>query len=196
MLKWLCILLLGVAPAVFGQRAELDGLVAESRRLRERDFATVTRPDWTHLKHLLRDWIESRLSPDLPALDREDRGLEARLTAELERAGVFEPEKPGADVGYVSSVKLTRPADYSDALVVEAGIRVPCGSDVSIYLYRFLADSWARVLEADGNADWGNQVQETRFSPPDNFGSRVFRPPGTAYSAGLFGMCWTTVYFA
>jgi len=174
--KWLCIFLLGIAPVVVGQPAELDRLVAESERLRGReDFGKLTRPDWTNLQHALRDRIELRLPANLPALDREYQGLEAQLTAQLRKAGVLAPDKPSAESGYVSFVKLSRPPEDPGALlVVEAGVTVPCGSDVSIYLYRFRADSWIRLLEADGNSDWGNQVQETRFSQPDNFGSRVF----------------------
>jgi hypothetical protein len=132
MAKWSCIFLLGVAPVVFGQQAELDRLVAESTRLRAMTpageypwdhFGKVRRPEWTNLKHLLRDWIESRLPANLPALDREYRGLEAQLKAELERAGVLEPEKPAARAGYVSSVKLSRAADYPGALLVRLALR-------------------------------------------------------------------------
>jgi hypothetical protein len=175
MLKWLCILLLGVAPAVFGQRTELDGLLAESRRLRERDDgAKVTRPDWINLKHALRDWIESRLPANLPALDREYRGLEAQLTAELQRAGAFETEKPSAEAGYVGLVRLSRPPEYPGALVVEASVTVPCGSDASIYVYRFTASARSRLLEADGARENGDGLSDIRFSAPDNSGSGLF----------------------
>lgn len=173
--QWWRIFLLGVAPVVFGQQIELDRLVTESVRLRELTPAVkVERPDWTNLKHLLRDWIESRLPANLPALDQGYQGLEAQLTAELRRASVLEPEKPSAEAGYVASVKLSRPAEYPGALLVEAGVTVPCGFDVSIYLYHFTADSGSSLLEADGNHDWGNEVAETRFSGPDTLGGHVF----------------------
>jgi hypothetical protein len=182
MAKWWCIFLLGFAPVVFGQQTELDRLVAESVRLRDLTPAgkylqdhigKVTCPDWNNLKHLLRDWIESRLPANLAVLDREYRGLEAQLTAELWRAGVLEPEKPSAEAGYVE-LNFSRPTGYPGALMVEASVTVPCGADDSIYLYHFTADSWSRVLEADGNSVWGNGVAETRFSGPDTLGRHVF----------------------
>ncbi|MGA2740431.1 MAG: hypothetical protein ABSG65_23715 [Bryobacteraceae bacterium] len=183
MAKWWCLFLLGVAPVVFGQQTELDRLVAESIRLRELTpvgqysqdpFGKVTRPDWTNLKHFLRDWIESRLPANLAALDREYQGLGAQLTAELWRAGLTEPEKPSAEAGYVSSVNLSRPMEYPGVLMVEAGVTVPCGFDVSIYIYHYKTDSRIRLLEADGNGKWGNQVAETLFSAPDTLGRRAF----------------------
>jgi hypothetical protein len=177
-----CIFLLGVAPVVFGHQTELDRLVAESARLRkltpagqyrQDHFGKVTRRDWTNLKRLLRDWIESRLPEDLPAFDRAYPGLESQLTAELRRPGVTEPKDPAAEAGYVSWVKLSHPAEYADELMVEAGVTVPCGFDVSIYLYRFKTNSRIRLLEADGDSKWGSQVVEARFSVPDKLGRHV-----------------------
>jgi hypothetical protein len=178
MARWWYLFLFGVAPVVSGQQHELDRLVTESVRLRELTdrqdhFGEVTRSDWTNLKHLLRDWIESRLPADLPAFDRVYQGLESQLTAELRRAGVAEPRERAAEADYVPSVKLSRPAEYADELMVQAGITVPCGLDVSIYLYHFKTNSWIRLLEADGDSKWGSQVVETRFSSPDKLGRHV-----------------------
>jgi hypothetical protein len=172
-LRW-WILLLSVAPVLFGQQTELDRLVAESARLRERAHAApITRPDWSNLQHLLRNWIESRLPANLPALDREYQGLEAQLTAELWKVGVLARNWPGADAGYVSAVKLSRPAD-SDVLAVQAGVTVGCGPDESIFLYRFKGGSWSRLLEANGTHEWGSSVAETLFSGLDRLGGRLF----------------------
>jgi hypothetical protein len=176
MAKWWCILLLSVAPVVFGQQPELNRLVAESMRLREQfrqDPGKVTRPDWAKLKHLLCDWIESRLPANLPSLDREYQGLESQLTAELWKAVVLEPDRASARAGYVSSVKLSRPAEYPETLLVEAGITVSCGFDVSLYLYRFKANSRSRLLEADGARENGDELSDIRFSAPDKSGSRL-----------------------
>jgi hypothetical protein len=173
--RWWCILLLGVAPALCGQQTELDRLVAESARLRERArTARFTRPEWTNLKHLVRDWIESRLPANLPALDREYQGLEAQLRAELWKAAVLAREWPGADAGYVSAVKLSRPTEYPDVLAVRAGVTVGCGADESILLYRFKGGSRTRLLEADGTHEWGSSVAETHFSSSDRLGRHLF----------------------
>jgi hypothetical protein len=193
MAKWSCIFLLGVAPVVFGQQAELDRLVAESMRLRELTstaenrqdhFVKVERPDWTNLKHLLRDWIESRLPANLQALDEQYQGLEAELRTGLLRAAVLEPDKPAAEAGYVSSVKLLRPAEFPGALVVEAGFTVPCGSDASVYVYRFTANARSRLLEEDGARENGDEVSDIRFSTPDNSGSSLLYASWFAVQCG------------
>lgn len=174
----------GCRPALFGQSAELDRLVAESARIRSLTptqkyaghdtFGSVKRPDWTGLKNLLRDWIESRLPANATELDAEFPSLEARLTADLQRAGLLEPEKATADAGYIASLKLSRAAEYPGGLMVQAGITVPCGSDGSIYLYHFTTATRARVLDASGAREWGNNLLETRLTAPDSSGSRVF----------------------
>lgn len=183
MSKW-CILLLCAAPTVFGQ-TELDRLVAESVRLRDLTpageysqdhFAKVTRSDWMNLEHALRDWVESRLPANTPALDRNYPGLETQMTAELLRAGVLEPKKLNAEAGYISSVKLSRPTEYPGALLVATAITVPCGADSSIYIYRFTTGGRSRILETDGNSEYqyGTGLSDTLFSTPDRSGGRLF----------------------
>lgn len=97
--KWCCwVFLLLWKPALFGQQPELKRLVAESQRLRALtpesaeselpDFGKFTRPSWSGLKGWLRDWIESRLPRNSTELDAAFPGLEARLRAELARAGL------------------------------------------------------------------------------------------------------------
>ncbi len=93
--------------------------------------------DRTKQKEALRDWIESRLPVNLRELDASLGSLEARLDSELERAGVAEPEGSDVGAGYVSSVELLRTAEFPGALVVRAGVSVRCGSDESVYVYRF-----------------------------------------------------------
>jgi hypothetical protein len=74
--------------------------------------------------------IESRLPANLSTLETASSSLEAQLTAELWRAGMFQPEKPGSAVGYISSLSVQRPAEYPNVVIVQSGISVPCGSDV------------------------------------------------------------------
>jgi hypothetical protein len=161
------VLLVAAAPVVFGQDA-LSHLVAESVPLRS--SADI---DWTQQKSALRDWIESRLPSNVAQLNADFSILETRLNAELRQAGLAEPEDPNVGFGYVSRLKLTRPAEYPEALVVQAGVSAGCGNDESVYIYRF-SQKRVRLLEAHGNGKWGSGIFETRFSGPDAAGSRVF----------------------
>lgn len=165
---WCMLLLVAAAPFLSGQD-ELNRLVAESVPLRG-----STDIDWTKQKDALRDWIESRLPDNIAQLKPDFSNLETRLNAELRQAGLAEPDTP-ADLGfgYVSKLRLTRPAEYPEALVAQAGVSVGCGNDESTYVYRF-SQKRDRLLEAHGNGKWGNGIFETRFSGPDAAGSRVF----------------------
>jgi hypothetical protein len=161
------LLLLAAAPVMFGQDA-LNHLVAESVLLR--GSADI---DWTRQKSALRDWIESRLPSNVAQLNADFSNLETRLNAELQQAGLAEPEDPNVRFGYVSRLRLTRPVLYPEALVVEAGVSVGCGHDESVYVYHF-SQKRVRLLETHGNGKWGNGIFEIQFSGPDAAGSRVF----------------------
>jgi hypothetical protein len=177
---WWPVLLLAAVPSLFGQD-ELSHLVAESVILRASAAASQDpdKPDssprdlWTRQKNALRDWIESRLPANIAALDANFSNLEARLGAELDRAGLTEPEGTEAGTGYVSKLELSRPAEFPDALIVRAGISVECGADDSVYVYRF-SDKRTRLIEAQGTEKWGISVVETLSSAPDVSGSRIF----------------------
>lgn len=179
MTKLRCFGILIAAPLVLlGDQGELASLVSESVRLRGLSpIATphemLTRPDWTELETRLRNWIESRLPANLSALEAAFPTLEAQLTSELWRAGVFQPEKPDAAVGYVSLLKALRPAEYPNVVVVQSGVSAGCGSDVSFYLYHFTSNGRERVLDAKGSNGWGSQVMDARFSAPDPSGNRM-----------------------
>jgi hypothetical protein len=167
---WGCVFLFALTPLLFAQ-GELDRLVAESVRLR----GVPQRPSDDALKSqkkLLRDWLESRLPANLAALDAASPGLEAQLSAELWRAGLLAPENvEGA--GYVSKLKLSRPGEYPGALVVQAGISVPCASDESVYVYHF-SNTRTRLVETHGTGKWDSSVLESLFSNSDAYGNHIF----------------------
>ncbi len=89
------------------------------------------------------------------------------LAADLQHAGLI------GTGGRIDSVKLSRPAEFPDALVVTAGITVPCGVDTSVYVYRFAANGRARLLAADGASKYGNYLDDVMFSNPDASGNRL-----------------------
>jgi hypothetical protein len=191
--KLWCPVFLAMAPFLLGQD-ELNRLVAESVVLRASAAASQDpdKPDssprdlWTRQKNALRDWIESRLPANITALDADFSNLEARLDAELEQAGLTEPEGTEVGTGYVSKLELSRPGGFSDALIVRAGVSVDCGSDESVYVYRF-SDTRARLVEAQGTEKWGMSVVETQLSAPDVSGSRIF-------NASLFAVTCASVW--
>ena len=168
MFKLGCVVLLLAAVQVVLGQDELNRLVAESVPLRA--SADV---DWTKQKNALRDWIESRLPRDIAALDAGFSDLQTRMNAELEQAGLTEPEGTEVGTGYVSKLELSRPAEFPGALVVKAGVSVGCGNDESVYVYSF-AQARSRLLEAHGTGKWGSGIFETLFSGPDAAESRFF----------------------
>ncbi len=180
---WWWLFLAAATPTLFGQSAELDRLVAESARIRAL-IKTDQQVESTDLKNLLRDWIETHLPANATEFDAEFPSLEARLTADLRRAGLLEPEKSTANFGYVDSLKLSRPESYPGGLIVQAGVTVGCGTDVSLYLYHFTATASARVLEANGTHKWGSEFREAQFSSPDSSGSRILYASWYAVQCG------------
>ena len=93
---WWWLFLAAATPTLFGQSAGLDRLVAESARIRAL-IKTDGEEESTDLKSLLRDCIETHLPENGTELDAEFPSLEARLTADLRRAGLWKPEKSTAD---------------------------------------------------------------------------------------------------
>jgi hypothetical protein len=72
-------------------------------------------------------------------VDASFGNLQALLDSELERAGVAEPENSDVGAGYVSKLELLRTAEFPGALIVRAGVSMRCGTDDSVYVYRFCA---------------------------------------------------------
>jgi len=184
---------------MFGLQIELDRLVAESGRLREQfrqDAGKVERSDWANLKHSLRGWIESRLPANLPGLERDYQGLESQFTAELRKADALEADRFSARAGYVSLVKLSRPAEYPEALLVEAGLRshaaaTPRYTSIALRQTRG-AVYWKPMDLTIGGAKLRRPASPSRT----HLAGASFSHPGSASSARLFGTCLITVYFA
>jgi len=172
---WWCFILSSSPFLLWGDQGELDRLVAESTRVRSLtpDFSELTRQDWKGLQTSFRSWLESRLPNDAPALDVMFPKLEGQLKAELRSHDLLQPDKPEGAVGYVSALKLIQPSEYRNAVIVQAGISVPCGSDDSWYLYHFTLNGKQRILEANGSSKHGNEFVDSQFSSLDRFGNRL-----------------------
>jgi hypothetical protein len=179
--SWLALLF--ATRVLLAQTAPLERLAAESTQLRA--FSPIAKADdpsfpdefkrnkWTPVETALRDWIESRLPANRTELDRALPQLNSQLTADLWRAGLFEPEKPVAFAGYVSDLTISRPAEDANLLIVRTAMTVPCGADDSFYLYRYSSAGWTRLLESANTGDIGNYLLDLQVSLPGSSGSRL-----------------------
>ena len=112
-------------------------------------------PQFTRVKHLLRDWVESRLSGLAPTA--QPNGLQAQLNAELKKAGLICeydangtsevpcPELGGA--GFLGGIRLT---EQNEILIVITGLSVQnCGFDESAYAYKWSDNAWQRFWKSE-----------------------------------------------
>ena len=110
-------------------------------------------PQFTTLKHQLRDWVESRLV-DFPqrgseaALAQELNAvlLKAELTCSTNRGGPAEYCSSESFVGYLETLRVTRQQEF---LIVETGMGIICGYDESAYLYRWNGSKWQRLWSSE-----------------------------------------------
>lgn len=110
-------------------------------------------PQFTTLKHQLRDWVESRLV-DFPqrgseiALAQELNAvlLKAELTCSTNRGGPAEYCSSESFVGYLGTLRVTRQQDF---LIVETSVGIICGYDESAYLYSWNGSKWQRLWSSE-----------------------------------------------
>ena len=111
-------------------------------------------PQLTVAKHLLRDWVESRL-PALPQ-SGDEGALERKLNAELRDAKLFcgegtadgQPCPDGTSVGYLNDLKFRRSGNF---LILQTSAGIECGADESAYLYSWSGEGWRRVWQTEQN---------------------------------------------
>jgi len=152
-------MLLACGLPAAGQTPPLDALRALLIPAREHPLEHVeTRgatPDLTLVKHHLRVWIESRLTP-LTHPD-EEIVLTSQLNADLKKAGLACSAPPGANevpcpdqslVGFLGEIKLRRSLGF---LAVQTAVGILCGEDESAYLYEWKEDHWWRFWETEQN---------------------------------------------
>jgi hypothetical protein len=111
-------------------------------------------PQLTAAKHLLRDWVESRML----ALSQsgDERVFEWKLNAELREAKLFcgegtsdqQPCPDGTSVGYLNDVEFHRSGNF---LILETSVGIECGADESAYLYSWSGAGWRRVWQTEQN---------------------------------------------
>jgi hypothetical protein len=162
------------ACGLCGQDRALDRVADAADRLRyvpENDPAAA-KPLVARFERYLREWIETQLpkEPDAAA-------LLSSLKLQLDQAGLLSPNGGRPDYGYVGTLDVTRPMANVDALLVIAGVMVPCGTQDSALLYEWTESGPVRTLESHGS----QIIEGVHFSPPDNRGDRLVlimgRPP-------------------
>jgi hypothetical protein len=163
-------------------------------------------PVLTRIKHLLRDWIETRLS----SLEPWDEGgaLSHQLDADLEHAGlamVESPDPSGVEptgqtlVGFLGDVKVRR---SGDVLVVQTGVGIECGFDESAYAYELAANRWRRFWESEQNdytkAKYHPQSLHEVLVSPTNYEPEADKTEHLVLTLGAEPWCssnWHDVYY-
>ncbi len=146
-------LLLSVGLAAFAQtpppaelRTLLEPLRAHPNDNQETRGAT---PVFTRIKHILRDWIESRLS----SLEEWDDGvaLSHQLNTELLKSGLACDDARCPDqslLGYLGDLRIRRSGEL---LVVQTAVGIQCGVDESAYAYEPGQHGWRRFWGSEQN---------------------------------------------
>jgi hypothetical protein len=109
-------------------------------------------PQLTVTKHLLRDWVESRLHA-LPQ-SGDEGALERKLNAELREAKLFcgegtpdqQPCPESTSIGYLHDLKFRRSSSF---LILKTSVGIECGTDESAYLYSWSDEGWRRVWQTE-----------------------------------------------
>jgi hypothetical protein len=180
------LVVLMTAGALLGQETALDRLKREAARMKVDTASTA-------VHSALRDWIESRL-PQTGGTADEFRKLEAAMRGELKEAGLNIPDPlanalPDLGFGSVGFELKWQP----EALLAVARVSVGCGTDDTIYAYRFDAGRWARVVEDHPKSKWGNTASEPELSEPDSQGRRLLL---THYVSVQCGSSWMRMAYS
>lgn len=106
-------------------------------------------PKLTAAKHLLRDWVEARLT-GWP--ERGDEGdLQRKLNADLSREGLFCGTQTCPDwtkIGFLDKVTLRRESGF---IILQTAVGIDCGYDDSVYIYAWSPEGWRRVWQNEQN---------------------------------------------
>ena len=204
------VLMFAWGTSVLGQTAPPDSLRALLTQEREHALDHLeTRgasPDLTQVKHTLRGWIESRLTPFRQT--NEEVALAFRLNAELRKSGLSCSDLPESSevrcpeqtlIGFVGDISLRRSGEF---LVVETAVGIDCGNDESAYIYEWRDDRWQRIWESEQNEYTKEKylpqrLQAVLISPTN------YRPGGDKFehlvvTLGTYPRCssnWQPVYY-
>lgn len=116
-------------------------------------------PQLSVAKHLLRDWVEMRLSAMPQPLDEHTAMLQ--LNGELSAAGVFCGECDGGNnIGFVDKIRLLRRSGFL-VLITGVGIQM-CSFDESVYVYDLTKEGWHRVWQNE-QTDYKKEAYKPQY---------------------------------
>jgi hypothetical protein len=177
-------------PRLTEIRAELAHIRAEGSQRSETRGAS---PEFTAVKHQLRDWVESyltQLNSDRNGADeREEAALASRLNAELKQAQVLCDAQDEcikdyqSSLGFVGQVQLEFKQRES-FLILQTSLSIECGFDDSAYLYRWDQGRWKRIWQSEQNTYTKNgytpqDIRAVLVSPSMNEGVPLVMTLGT-----------------
>jgi hypothetical protein len=198
-----CAALLGQTSPLDDLRILLEPMRAHASENLESRGAT---PGLTVVKHRLRDWIESRLTPLTRAdeevvlafqLNQELR--DAKLACDYHAATSVAPCPDQTLVGYIGEIAIHRDGGF---LIVETAVGIQCGTDGSAYIYEWKNERWQRIWETEQN-----DYSEKRYLPqwllavlisPANYEEGADRKQHLVVTLGKNPWCssnWQTVYY-
>jgi hypothetical protein len=150
------------------------GLNDAAQRLRA---TTDPSPESRAAFHLaLLQWVESRL-PET---------TEATIQSELKAAALAAPDDFQGGYGFVDRVKLIRPAEAPDLLIVLAGVTLPCGVEDRVYVYSYEGNTRKNVLRSSGSQQHEESVSDVVVSAPDAAGNRLMLIKRLSAQCGSF----------
>jgi hypothetical protein len=209
-MRWVIVLLLAGGVSAIAQTRPPDALRALLVAAREHPLEHLeTRgatADFTLIKHQLRDWIESRLTP----LNRQDEEvvLAFQLTSELKKAGLncnYPPEANAIQcpdqnaIGFLGDIKIRRSAGF---LVVQTAVGIQCGYDESAYVYEWNEDRWKRFWESEQNdytkEKYFPQNLEAVLVSPTNYHRGADKTEHLVVTLGTYPWCssnWQPIYY-
>jgi len=151
--------------------AALAGIRQHRGEHRETRGATA---DLTKIKHLIRDWAETRLT-GLSATFDED-AVNRQFQEAMLAAGLVCPDGcPTSAIGYAAPARVRRSGDL---VILQTSVGIDCGYDDSAYLYEWNSGAWRRIFETEQNTyTQAGYLPQTLYaleaSPPDGRGERL-----------------------
>jgi hypothetical protein len=166
--------LVALAAGAWAQDQTTERLKAEATKARTfegrepADVNTAAEP----VRQALAAWIESRLPEKRRTLAGEWESLAEDLNGALAGLGLKTSDTGDQGYGYAGVATEWFP-ELPDVLFVVASVSIPCGTDDTVYGYRFTPQGRTRILENHPKAAFGYRVEGIELSEPDAEGRRL-----------------------
>ena len=202
-MSWRFLLLLGwsLAWAEDARVESLRAMLVPMRDVRpaEGDKGRGAGPQFTAIKHELRDWVEGRLKG--VEVEGNEQDLIRDLNKDLRDAGLLCGWGPTDTrcpdwfhLGYLSKLELRQKGRL---LAHITGVGIECGFDESVYLFGHSSEGWRRVWQSEQNDYTEGQykpqtIRSVQLSPYNRANDYLIT------SVGIVPWCsstWHDVYY-